>query len=144
MHLRRLDLRSRRGEGYIALIVLMLPLIVIIMSLATDGMGMAVSYRRAVGLADVGAQAAGATVQFGGGGTHSAAGACAAAVRAVCENAKGCGSAVTTSCVRDGNRVKVTVTLKPLRVFGGPFALSAAHVVGVARSQPMFGINNQE
>ena len=144
MHMRRLDLRSRRGEGYITLMILMLPLIVIIMSMATDGMGMAASYRRAVGLATVGAQAAGATVQFGGGGTHSVAGACAAAVRAVCENAKGCGSAVATSCVRAGNRVKVTVTLRPLRVFGGPFSLSAEHVVGVAQSQPMFGINNQE
>ncbi|MCL5998677.1 MAG: hypothetical protein M1546_21855 [Chloroflexi bacterium] len=142
--MRRLDLRSRRGEGYIALTILILPLITLIMALATEGMGLAVTYRRAVGLATVGAQAAGATVQFSGGGTGSASDACAAAVRAVCENAQGCGSAVAVSCVRDGNQVKVTVVLKPLRVFGGPFSLNATRVVGMASSEPMFGINGSE
>lgn len=142
--MRRLDLQSRRGEGYITLLILMLPFITIIMALATDGMALAATYRRAVGLATVGAQAAGATVQFHGGGTSAAAGACAAAVRAVCENAQGCGSAVAVSCTRDGNWVRVTVTLKPLRIIGGPFSLNATRVVGVASSEPMFGINGPE
>ena len=48
-----LKIRSRHGEGYLLFAVLFTPFIIALMSLALDGLGLAVTYRRAVGLATV-------------------------------------------------------------------------------------------
>jgi hypothetical protein len=150
MNIRRITVTSRKGEGYVALTILMLPLLITVMSLAIDGMGLAASYRRAVGLATVGVLAGSADVSFNGGGTALAGGACGAATRAVCENAGGCtggaggATSVTVTCTSAGGVIKVTVALKPIRVFGGPRALGAERVVAVARGTPEHGINYGE
>ena len=62
-----IHLRSRCGEGYLLLTFVLLGLTLIIMSLAIDGLGLAVTYRRALGLASIGAQAgASAIMPFDG------------------------------------------------------------------------------
>ena len=78
------NLRSRRGEAYMLLTVIFLGFSVIVMSLAIDGLGMAVTYRRAVGLATVGAQAGtGVLMQFDGSTPELASNACAVAIDTV-------------------------------------------------------------
>jgi hypothetical protein len=139
-------LRSRRGEGYIALTMVMLPLIAVILSLSIDGLGLAVTYRRAVGLATVGVQTGTAAISFSGGPTSLSSLACAAAVRAVCENARdGCSTgAVQADCAVEGGHLRVTVSLRPLSMFGGPLSLNADRVVATARGEPVHGIDYGE
>ena len=141
------NLRSRRGEAYMLLTVIFLGFSVIVMSLAIDGLGMAVTYRRAVGLATVGAQAgAGALTQFDGSTPELASNACAVAIDTVIASLPN-GSAsdkAQVSCVRQGNAVQVIVVLKPLRFFGGPLALAVKDIRASAKAEPRYGINQEE
>lgn len=142
--MRPLNLRSRRGDGYIVLIIVILPLLLIVMATGIDGLALAASYNRAVGLARVAAQAGATSVDFGGGGVALNADACPIATATVCDSAGGCSASVAVSCTQQGNVLEVTVSLKPLRVFGGALGPNADHVVARARSSPRFGINAAE
>jgi hypothetical protein len=139
-----LDLRSRRGDGYITLIIVILPLLFIIMATGIDGLALAASYNRAVGLARVAAQAGATSVDFNGGGVALNADACPIARSTVCESAGGCTGSITVGCTQQSNILEVTVILKPLRVFGGALGPNAEFVMARARSSPRFGINVEE
>jgi hypothetical protein len=51
---------------------------------------------------------------------------------------------VIASCAQQGNSVLVSVTLKPLKFFGGPLSLAVERITATARAAPAFGINEQE
>jgi hypothetical protein len=143
----RIRVRSRRGEGYLVLTVVMLGLAIILMSLALDGLGMAVAYRRAVGLATAGAQAgAGALAVFDGGAPALSGDACAVAVETVQASAgqNASGESFSAQCGQTAGDLVVTVSLRPLRFFGGPLALAVQRVTATARAAPRYGINFEE
>lgn len=142
--MRVLNLRSRRGDGYITLIIVLLPLLFIVMATGIDGLALAASYNRAVGLAHVAAQAGATSVDFNGAGVMLNANACPIAQATACDSAGGCSGSVAIRCTQQGNVLEVTVTLKPLRVFGGALGPRAEYVVARARSSPQFGINSKE
>ena len=139
-------LRSRRGEGYLVLTVVMMGFCITLASLAIDGLGMAVTYRRAVGLASVGAQAgAGELAIFDG--THPALNgqACDTALATVRASALNLNNNdVVTNCRQEGNAVTVSVSLEPLKFIGGPLSLTVERITATARAMPAFGINEQE
>ena len=142
-----IQIRSRRGEGYLLLTVVLLGLTLIIMSVAIDGLGLAVTYRRAVGLASVGAQAgASAIAPFDGKAVALSANACTVAIDTVMASLPAglAPTAVSTSCNQTQNRINMTVELAPLRFFGGPLALSVNRVRAQVSAAPKFGINTQE
>jgi hypothetical protein len=141
-----IHLRSRHGEGYLVLTVLFLGFSVILMSLAIDGLGMAVTYRRAVGLASVGAHAgAGELADFNGAQPSLSGRACITALETLRASLRDPNSPqVIATCVQQGNSVLVAVTLKPLKFFGGPLSLPVERVTATARAAPAFGINEQE
>lgn len=142
--MRWLNLRSRRGDGYIILIIVLLPLLFIVMATGIDGLALAVTYNRAAGLARVAAQAGATSVDFNGGGVTLNADACPIARATACESAGGCSGSMTVACNQQNNVLEVTVALKPLRVFGGALGPNAAYVMARARSSPRFGINAEE
>ena len=132
-----IHLRCRRGEGYITLAILMLPLMFTVLSLALDGLSAIATYRRALALASIGAQAGAATVSFQGDVTTLVEDACDIATRAIRDNAP----AANIVCFVTSDAVQVTVTLAPLRFFAGPFALNAERVSATIRGEPERGIN---
>lgn len=140
-------LRSRRGEGYLLLTVVLLGLTLIVMSLAIDGLGLAVTYRRAIGLASVGAQTgASAIAPFDGNAVTLSTNACAVAIDTVMASLSAgvAPNSVRASCDQSQNRVDMTVELAPLRFFGGPLALAVNRVRAQVSAVPKFGINTQE
>ena len=125
--------------------VLFLGFAVILMSLALDGLGMAVTYRRAVGLATAGAQAgAGVLAEFDGGAVTLNGDACHIALNTVQANLNHDTQHAKVTCQQQGNSVAVTVELQPLRVIGGPLALVLDHVRVTAKANPRYGINQVE
>jgi hypothetical protein len=139
-------LRSRRGEGYLVLTVVLLGFTIIVASLALDGLGMAITYRRAVGLAAVGAQAgAGELALFDGTRPALSGRACETALETVRASLNAASaSQVIADCKQDGASVWVTVSLRPLKIFGGPLSLQVERITATAHASPAFGINEQE
>lgn len=137
-------LRSRSGDSYITLIIVILPLLMIVLATGIDGLALAVSYNRAVGLAKTAAQAGATSVEFTGSSMRLSPGACAVAVANACANAGTCSAAMTATCTQSVDVIEVLVSLKPLRVFGGAIGPNAERVVARARSAPLYGINEQE
>lgn len=125
--------------------VMFLGFAVILMSLALDGLGLAVTYRRAVGLATAGAQAgAGVLANFDGGSVVLSHGACDVALNTVQASLDHGTQRANVSCQRQGNTVQVTVDLKPLKILGGPLSLAIDHVQAVVEATPRYGINQVE
>jgi hypothetical protein len=125
--------------------VLFLGFAIILMSLALDGMGLAVTYRRAVGLATTAAQAgAGALAEFNGGTVSLRSDACQIALDTLRASMTHAMQHAKATCQRQANAVFVTVELKPLRVLGGPLALVIDRVLATAKAVPKFGINHEE
>lgn len=133
--------RSRRGEGYLLFAVLFTPFIIALMSLALDGLGLAVTYRRAIGLATVAAQAGAGAIEFNGGAPSLRGNACDIALSMVEVNTDGTAQA---SCQNSGDRVEVTVALRPIRIFAGPLAMPIQQVQVTVAASPAYGINQQE
>lgn len=138
-----IQLKSRKGEGYMLLLVLFIPFAMMVLSLAIDGLGMATTYARSVGLAKVAAQAGAGTVMFDGTRVTLRGDACAVALRTIDANSSG-PNLVRANCAQANNRVLVQITLRPLRMFGGSFALPIDHVTATAYAEPQFGINERE
>lgn len=141
---RCVNLRSRQGDGFLTLTISLLPFFLLVMALGIDGLALAASYNRAVGLARTAAQAGATRIDFDGGGVSLRGDACVVAVQNACVNAGGCGPAASATCTQAGNGVEVWVTLKPIRVFGAGLGFGADKVVARARSSPRFGINIEE
>ena len=140
-------LKSRNGEGYLLLTVVLLAFVFVIMSVALNGLGLAVTYRRAVGLASVGAQAgAGSLVAFDGQTVSLSGEACPIALATVQASLPvGVNSTdVRISCTQSAMDVVVSVSLKPLHVFGGVFPRGIEFVQATSRAAPKYGINDQE
>ena len=140
-------LKSRGGEGYLLLTVVLLAFVFVIMSVALNGLGLAVTYRRAVGLASVGAQAgAGSLAAFDGQTVSLSGEACQIALATVQASLPaGVNSAdVRISCTQGAMDVVVSVSLKPLHVFGGVFPRGIEFVQATSRAAPKYGINDQE
>lgn len=94
------------------------------MSVTLNGLGLAVTYRRAVGLASAGAQAgAGSLAVFDGQAVSLSGEACPIALATVqASMPAGISSTdVRISCIQSATDVVVSVSLKPLQVFGGVF-----------------------
>ena len=134
-------LRSRRGEGYLLFAVLFTPFIIALMSLALDGLGLAVTYRRAVGLATVAAQAGAGAIAFNGGAPSLRTDACTIALSMIEVNTEG---AAQSTCQSDANRIEVTVSLRPIRVVAGPLTLPIQQIQVTVAASPAYGINQQE
>lgn len=142
-----IGLKSRIGEGYLLLTVVLLAFAFVIMSVALNGLGLAVTYRRAVGLASVGAQAgAGSLAVFAGAAPSLNGEACTVAldtVRASLPVAVGPDD-VQMNCIQSATDVVVAVSLRPMRVFGGVLPWGNQLVQATARAAPKYGINDQE
>ena len=136
-----ITIRSRRGEGYLLFAVLFTPFIIALMSLALDGLGLAVTYRRAVGLATVAAQAGAGAIAFNGGAPSLRSDACAIALSMVDANTDG---TAQSTCQANTNRVEVTVSLRPIRVLAGPLTMPIQQVQVTVAASPAYGINQQE
>ena len=140
-----INLRSRRGEAYMIWTVLFLGFAITLMSLALDGMGLVVTYRRAVGLATTAAQAgAGALAEFNGGAIALRSDACQIALDTLQASMTNGLQHAKVNCQRQANAVIVTVALKPLKVLGGPLALVIDRVQATAKAVPKYGINYEE
>lgn len=142
-----INLRSRRGDGYLVWIVLFAPFAVLLISLALDGLGMAVTYQRAVGLARVAAQAGAGSIDFNGQQPVLNAQACPIALDTVAQSSahtSANGGDFRVNCVVTGNTLIVTVRLKVLRILGGPLGAPFTEVVAQAKAAPRFGINQEE
>jgi len=142
-----LELGSRRGSGYLVLTLLMLGFCITLMSMALDGLGLAITYRRALGLATAGAQSgAGQLAVFAGGAVELSDSACDVARQTVQASLQGgaVGANVTVTCRRNGNTVTVEVELKPLKFIGGPLAIAVGTVRASASASPRYGINTEE
>ena len=148
---RPLNLHSRGGSGYMVLTVLMLGFCITLMSIALDGLGLAVTYRRALGLATAGAQSgAGQLAMFAGGAVELAGSACDVArqtVQASLQSGAGGGATganARVTCHQSGNALTVDVELKPLKFIGGPLAIVVDTVKASAKASPRYGINHEE
>ena len=147
LRLTRVRLSSRRADAYLVLTIVMLGFAISLMSLAVDGLGLAVTYRRAVGLATTGAQAgAGSVAPFGGGAPALSANACDVALATVRASVgpNATEDTMMAQCAQDAGAVAVTVALRPLKFFGGPLSLAVQAVTATARAAPRYGINTEE
>ena len=145
--LTEIHLGSRTGEGYLLLTVVLMAFGLVIMSVALNGLALAVTYRRAVGLANVGAQAgAGSLDVFDGTVVRLNGNACSISLETVQASLPVGVSPldVKTDCQQSATEVIVSVALKPLRVFGGVFPSGIAFVEATAKATPKYGINSQE
>jgi hypothetical protein len=124
--------------------LVLLPFLLLVMALAIDGLAMAASYNRAVGLARTAAQAGTTRLDFDGSGVNLRGDACQTAVELACFNAGGCGDATVVRCSQTGAQVEVTVALRPLRVFGDGLGFAPNRVLARARSAPGVGIETEE
>ena len=125
----------------------MLGFCITLMSIALDGLGLAFTYRRAVGLATAGAQSgAGQLGVFGGQAVALSGDACDVARQTVQANLKGgiASANARVSCRQTGTTVTVDVELKPLKFMGGPLAIAVDTVKASANASPRSGINNEE
>ena len=89
------------------------------------------------------AQAGAGTVMFDGTRVTLRGDACAVALRTIDDNSSG-PNLVRANCAQANNRVLVQITLRPLRMFGGSFALPVDYVTAAAYVEPQFGINERE
>ncbi len=143
--MRHVNLHSRRGEAYMIWTVLFLGFAITLMSLALDGLGLTVTYRRAVGLATTAAQAgAGALAQFEGGAVGLRNDACQIALETLRASMTHTMAHAKATCQRQPRAVMVSVELKPLRMLGGPLALVIDRVQATAKAEARFGINQEE
>jgi hypothetical protein len=128
--------------------VLFMPFALILMALAIDGMSMAATYQRAMGLAKVAAQSGVTEVRFGGGQPTVSPQACQRAIQIVRANAPsvvaGPTGNNTVQCAVTNNVIRVLVRLKVFRMFTGPLSIPFDTVAAVASAEPRFGINDDE
>lgn len=151
----RICLKRRRGEGYITLTIVMLPLILLVMTFTFDGLSAIVAYRRAQGLATLGVQAASTATHFDGNRTSLNTDACATALLSIC-NASGNNLRATYSdtdcdthtvkvqCTASINMVNVVVGVKPSRLLNTTFGLPIDYAQARAKGGPRYGINAVE
>ena len=128
--------------------VLFMPFTLILLALAIDGLSMAATYQRAMGLARVGAQAGAGAVEFDGSNPRLSGQACQVATDTVrysttnvVVGATGNNYVLCQSTVRS---VNVLVRLKVFRLFSGPISIPFEYVVATAKAEPRFGINGEE
>jgi len=132
-------MRSRRGVSLLSFMLVFSPLMILLMSMAIDGLSAVAAHRRAVGLADVAARAGAAALTYRGGGREVDAGwACLRAQGALCASAD-C-SQLRATCQAGESSVTVSVALRPPRMFGGPFAIAPEWVRASIVARPRSGI----
>jgi hypothetical protein len=135
-----LNVRSRRGEGYITLIVLLLPLFITISVLVFNGLGAVVAQRRAQGLATLGIQVGSTEIAFDGSAARLASDACAKALAAIQANG---GSDVKAECTSDGRTMRIHVGVKAPQLIS-PLFPYLDYAAAVVRGGPVYGINAGE
>lgn len=136
-HRLRLLARSRRGEGYLSLLVFLLPLLITVSVLVFNGLGAVVAQRRAHGLATLGVQVGGRRVAFDGNAARLAGDACAAAISAIGVNG---GPDVKAECSSDGRTMTVRVGVRAPQLVSPLFA-HLDFAAATVRGGPGFGIN---
>jgi hypothetical protein len=136
----RLNVCSRRGEGYITLIVLLLPFFITITVLVFNGLGAVVAQRRAQGLATLGIQVGSTEIVFDGSAARLASDACAKALAAIQVNG---GSDVKAECASDGRTMRIRVGVKAPQLVS-PLFPHLDYAAAVVRGGPIYGINAGE
>ena len=146
MNLKNLRLNSQHGVSLSAFMMICLPVFLIIMAFAVDGLMLVSAQRRAVAMATIGVQAGAATVDFGGGAPSLSGNACAVAAEAACENVEGgCRAGVAAvSCAQNGNTLTLDVRLRAPHFLRSGFQLGANQVRVIVEVGPGYGINIQE
>jgi len=141
--MQRVNLRARRAVSLLSFLLVFSPLMILLMSMAIDGMSMVAAHRRALGLADVAARAGAATLEYRGGGREvDTSWACLNAQRALCASAN-CDQ-LRASCRADRSSVTVSVALRPPRMFSGAFSVAPEWVRAEITAQPRSGIASQD
>lgn len=142
-----LNLKSRRGEGYLLLTVLLLGFSFVILSMALDGLSLAIAYRRAQGLASVGAQAGASTIApFDGQSVALASNACEVALATIQASlpTDANPNVITSTCNHGKDSLSVVVALTPQRFFAGPLMLPIDTVRAQVSATAKYGIHLPE
>jgi|GEM_PF-2168902 Flp pilus assembly protein TadG len=130
---------DRQGVSLLSFLLVFSPVMILLMSMAIDGLSTVATYRRALGLADVAARAGAATLSYRGGGRAVDTGwACFNAQLALCTSAN-C-TALSATCTADESSVTVSVELEPPRMLRGPFAVGPQRVRATITAEPRSGI----
>jgi hypothetical protein len=136
----RLNMRSRHGEGYITLIVLLLPLFITVSVLVFNGLGAVVAQRRAQGLATLGIQVGSTQIVFDGSASRLAVDACDRAITAIQANG---GPDVKAECASDGRTLRIRVGVKAPQLIS-PLFPHLDYAAATVRGGPVYGINAGE
>lgn len=137
-----LNLRSRRGEGYVTLMIVLLPLLLTAMVYVFDGLSVMIAYRRAQGLATLGIQAVASAPVFTGNAVGLPGTSCATATTAICATSGDACAAgrVRVACSQQGNTINVRVGVRP-NLLGSGLGLNIQYAAAEARGGPRYGIN---
>ena len=157
METMNISLRRRRGEGYITLAIVMLPLMLLVMTFTFDGLSAIVAYRRAQGLATLGVQAASTAARFDGSHTTLGPNACATARASILYNSTFANNlrtlysdsvcstdTVKVQCTASINMIDVVVGVKPIHLLNTTLGLSIDYAQARAKGGPRYGINGVE
>ena len=139
-------LHGSTGASLSAFLVLLMPLFLLILSTAVDGLMLVAAQRRAITMASIGAQAGAARLDFDGTAPVLAGDACAVAQQAACENVEGgCGVAwPSVSCRQSARSLTVDVRLRAPHLLKGAYRLGASEVRVSVEGGPGYGINTRE
>jgi hypothetical protein len=136
----QLNVHSRRGEGYITLIILILPLFITVSVLVFNGLGAVVAQRRAQGLATLGIQVGSTQIVFDGSASRLAGDACDRALAAIHANG---GPDIKAECASVGRTLRIRVGVKAPQLIS-PLFPHLDYAAATVRGGPVYGINAGE
>jgi hypothetical protein len=141
----QVDLRNRRGEGFVTAFMLFLPLALVLLNLSVNGLAIAYGYRQAAGLAQLAATTGAGAIVFDGGRVMLAPDeACDRARQALLTNGAETLAGFKSVCKATARDIHVAVMLKPTLVLGDVFQLAPERISAEARSRPIAGINEPD
>jgi hypothetical protein len=134
---------ERQGVSLLSFLFVFSPIMLLLMSMAIDGLSAVATHRRAIGLADVAARAGAATLSYSGDRiTVDTGWACLQAQVTLCSNID-C-STLNAVCQAYPTEVHFTVRLRPPRMLSGIFAIGPEWVSATIIAQPRSGIATQD
>lgn len=139
------DLTDRHGDGYVTFFMAFMPLAIVLLMLATNGLSVAFGYRQALGLARMGALAGAPAVSFDGGRPGLSTGeACQRALDSLRANGAGTLAGFKATCGASSGALRVTVKAKAVLVMPDVFGIFPDTISVVAESTPASGIDRAD
>jgi hypothetical protein len=142
---RSVPLASRAGDGFVALFMLFMPLAIVLLMLAMNGMALASGYKQAHNLAQLAALSGAGSVVFDGARPQiDTSRACARVAEALTLNGARTLAGFKHSCRASARRVTVRLVSTPVLVMPDTFGIFPDQIAVEAHSAPVFGINEAE